>query len=197
MGSDDATRPTDDADNPARLIVLDCQADVVALVERSLEGDERAWEALVCRYAGLVNGISVRYGLSEDDRADVFHAVWSALWHDLEQVRHRPSLVSWLVLAAGRESWQALCRRSLAGADAPRAESVWLPEERLVVEERWATLTQAVDALEPCCQQLIKSLFFDPDHPSEDIVAQRLDLSPDSLVARRDRCLRGLRDLIS
>src|SRR5919198_6389432 len=82
-----------------------------ALVEACLRGEADAWEQLVRRYAGLVYSVARRYGLGEEDAADVFQGTWSALWERLTEVRNRARLGPWLITVAGRLAYQQLERR--------------------------------------------------------------------------------------
>ncbi len=173
------------------------------LIGRCLQGDERSWEALIRKYAGLIDGVAARYGLHEQDRADVFQAVCVELWRNLPKIKDRGRLAAWLATVAGRVSWQTLkARRSWqqrTTGDAVLEESpddTWRPEELLVLEERWSTLTRAVGALQPRCRQLVWALFFDPEHPSYETVAQRLEMPKDSIGPTRLRCLRSLRQAL-
>src|SRR5919198_1726963 len=71
-----------------------------ALVEACLRGEADAWEQLVRRYAGLVYSVARRYGLGEEDAADVFQGTWSALWERLTEVRNRARLGPLLITVA-------------------------------------------------------------------------------------------------
>ena len=51
---------------------------ITDLVTRASNGDERAWDALVERYAPLVWSVCRRYQLSSADADDVHQTVWLA-----------------------------------------------------------------------------------------------------------------------
>ena len=50
---------------------------VLALVARAIEGDQRAWDDIVERYAPLVYAICTRYRLGTHDIEDVGQTVWA------------------------------------------------------------------------------------------------------------------------
>jgi DNA-directed RNA polymerase specialized sigma24 family protein len=54
-------------------------APVADLVKRARDGDQRAWDAIVERFAPLVWSICRRYRLSGADAADVGQSVWLQL----------------------------------------------------------------------------------------------------------------------
>jgi hypothetical protein len=56
-----------------------CEGPVVTLVMRARDGDERAWAALVERYAPLIWSLCRRYRLGATDTADVGQNVWLLL----------------------------------------------------------------------------------------------------------------------
>lgn len=190
------------ADGP----LVDTRADPIvedqsdsALIERCLSGDEPAWECLIRRYAGLIHGVASRYCL-EEERADVFQAVCIELWRNLEKIKDRQRLAAWLVTVTSRLAWQALRQRrawqNTTTGDEPlefHVDEDRSPEEWLVAQERWETLRQAVETLRPRCRDLIRWLFFDPEEPSYETIAQRLSMPKDSVGPTRMRCLRSLR----
>ena len=62
-----------------------CEGPVVTLVMRARDGDERAWAALVERYAPLIWSLCRRYRLDAIDTADVGQTVWLLLVNHLGQ----------------------------------------------------------------------------------------------------------------
>ncbi len=65
---------------------------VVALVARARDGDERAWAALVERYAPLIWSLCRRYRLETTDTADVGQNVWLLLVNQLGKIRDSAAL---------------------------------------------------------------------------------------------------------
>ena len=89
---------------------------VVALVIRARNGDERAWAALVERYAPLIWSLCRRYRLDDTDAADVGQNVWLLLVNQLGKIRDPAALPGWLATTTRRE-----CGRVLNTAQVPHA----------------------------------------------------------------------------
>ena len=61
------------------------------LLLSAAEGDRRAWEELVDRYAPTLCAVISKYGLAGDDLADVGQATWLRLFGNIGQSRSRRS----------------------------------------------------------------------------------------------------------
>jgi RNA polymerase sigma factor (sigma-70 family) len=172
---------------------------VADLVTSARNGDERAWGALVERYAPLIWSICRKHRLGDADAKDVGQSVWLHLVDQLDRVRDPAALPGWLATTTRRECARVL--RAAQGPQAPRyvldAESV--PDKRsepadqeLLVAERHAALREALGGLPLCCQQLIAMLTADPVVPYAEISA-RLGIAVGSIGPTRARCLDRLR----
>jgi RNA polymerase sigma factor (sigma-70 family) len=173
------------------------------LIEKCLRGDPEAWERLVRRYANLVYGMARRYGLDQDDAADVFQNTWSALWERLPELRDRSRLGPWLITVAARHAHQQYQRQTrrttrheydydFESQPDPDAQ----PEDLAVAFDEAARLRRAMERLPERCRELLDYLFYDPQAPSYAEVARRLKVSPDTIGPLRWRCLRHLRALL-
>ena len=178
--------------------------DDVELVEACLRGESEAWEILVRRYAGLVYSVPRRYGLDEDDTADVFQNTWAALWEGLEELRDRRRIAPWLVVVAGRLSYRQVQRRRREfgrhGSDAAleeRPDPGALPEDQALAHDEAASLVRAMNRLPDRCRGLLEALFYDPAGPSYAQIAERLGMASDSIGPLRKRCLEHLRQLMT
>jgi RNA polymerase sigma factor (sigma-70 family) len=172
---------------------------VVALVVRARDGDERAWAALVERYAPLVWSLCRRYRLDSTDTADVGQNVWLLLVNQLGKIRDPAALPGWLATTTRRE-----CQRFLNKAQVPRAarhepDADNIPygedetiEQGLLAAERHAALREAFTHLPPRDQQLIALLIEEPPVPYTEISA-RLGIPVGSIGPNRRRCLDKLR----
>lgn len=174
-----------------------------ALIEACLRGEAEAWEQLVRRYSGLVYTVARRYGLDEEDAADVFQNTWSALWERLGEVRDRSRLAPWLITVAGRLAYQAIERRQRQQARHQpdidldeRPDTDASPEDRAIAEEQAARVRMAMARLSPRCRELLECLFYDPEAPSYAEIARRLGVAVDTVGSLRGRCLRQLRALL-
>jgi RNA polymerase sigma factor (sigma-70 family) len=180
----------------------DSQSDV-ELVEACLGGEPEAWECLVRRYANLVYSVARRYGLGDDDAADVFQNTWSTLWERLPEVRDRSRLAPWLITVTGRLAYQQQERRQRqlarqqSDVDLERQpDAAAQPEDMAVAKDEAARLRKAMTRLPERCQQLLGYLFYDPETPTYAEIASRLGVSPDTVGSLRGRCLRNLRSLL-
>jgi len=171
---------------------------VIGLVTRAKTGDQRAWDALVERYAPLVWSICRRYRLGHADTEDVSQNVWLRLVDQLDNLRHPAAVAGWLATTTQHE-----CSRVLRAAKRPAL--VQLPstdnipdgrdpiaEDELLIAERHAALREAFDDLPPRCQRLLALLTQDPPVPYAQISAT-LGIPIGSIGPRRRRCLDKMR----
>ena len=172
---------------------------VTALVMRARNGDQRAWDAIVERYAPLVWSICRRYRLADADADDAGQAVWLQLVEHIGQIRDPVSLPGWLATTTGHECSRivrAARRDSRPGqvvdvGDIP-GEQAAPPDDELLKAERHTALYDALAHLPPPCQQLIALLTEDPPLPYAQISA-RLGIPVGSIGPSRSRCLAKLR----
>jgi RNA polymerase sigma factor (sigma-70 family) len=172
---------------------------VTGLVTRARNGDQRAWAALVERYAPLVWAICRRYRLGNADIEDVSQSVWLRLVDQLDNLREPAAIAAWLVTTTQRECGRVLraARRPPPAALVPEADNIpdgqtRMAEQELLIAERHAALREAFSHLPPCCQQLIALLIEDPPVPYAQISA-RLGIPVGHIGPRRGRCLDKLR----
>src|SRR6266511_3202686 len=83
-------------------------SDLPALVRASADGDEKAWNELVRRYAYLVVAVTRQYRLSPVDAQDVSQTVWLRLVEHLAEIREPRALASWIVTTAKHECLRQL-----------------------------------------------------------------------------------------
>ena len=172
---------------------------VTALVTRAANGDQRAWDALVERYAPLIWSICRRYQLGGADADDVGQTVWFQLLDHLGELRGRPWWpAGWPPPPAGNAPGPGAKRgnRRLPGKcwtpRASRTRRPRRPEQELLAAERDALLREAFTRLPYCCQQLIALLTGDQPLSYAQISAQ-LGIPAGSIGPRRGRCLGKLR----
>ena len=172
---------------------------VTALVALAANGDQRAWEALVERYAPLTWSICRRYQLADADVGDVSQTVWLQLVDHLGELREPGALAGWLATTTRRE-----CARARRAQREPEAARYVLDDEsfpdaqtptaeqELLAAERDGALRQAFARLPCCCQRLLALLAGNQPLSYAQISAQ-LGISVDSIGPRRGRCLGKLR----
>lgn len=171
---------------------------VVALVEAARDGDKRAWDTIVDRYAPLVWSVCRRYDLSPADAEDVGGNVWLLLIEHLAAIRQPAALPGWIATTT-----QRACFRLLRGKnrqipvdevyDTDRTDDAGPPvDDRLLREERRIALRTAFRELPPRCQELLAMLFRDPPTPYQEISAA-IGMKVPSIGPTRMRCLDRLR----
>src|SRR5262249_53284306 len=109
---------------------------LIGLVTRARAGDQRAWDALVDRYAALVWSICRRNQLSRADAEDVGQNVWLHLVEQLDNLRDPAALAGWLATTTQRE-----CSRALRAVRGPQAagqalDSGNIPDEKAGIASR-------------------------------------------------------------
>jgi RNA polymerase sigma factor (sigma-70 family) len=173
---------------------------VVTLVMCARTGDERAWDALVERYAPLIWSLCRRYRLNAADTGHVAQSVWHGLANQLGKIRDPAALPGWLATTTRRECQRVLntaqaphaARYTLDAEDIPDDQAETLEQGLLLAAERHAALREAFADLPPRCQQLIALLIEDPP-VSDAEVSARLGVPVGSIGPNRRRCLDKLR----
>ena len=172
---------------------------ITDLVTRARNGDSKAWDALVERYAPLIWSICCRHRLADADARDVGQSVWLHLVDQLGTLRDPAALPGWLATTTRRECGRVLraARGPLAAGYSLDAETV--PDEQaatagqeLLAAERHAALREALLDLPLDCQRLIALLIADPPVPYAEISA-RLGIPVGSIGPTRRRYLDKLR----
>jgi RNA polymerase sigma factor (sigma-70 family) len=167
------------------------------LIRACLNGHEDAWTTLIAKYKNLIYSIPLKYGATPQDAADIFQAVCLELFNELPRLRKPDSLRSWLITVAAHQSfhWTRKLRRR-AEDELPEVEGEMLgvdPSAELIAQvEREQALREAVAALPPRCQEMIRLLFYHQPQLSYKEVAARLGLATGSIGFVRGRCLKRL-----
>jgi RNA polymerase sigma factor (sigma-70 family) len=162
-------------------------------------GDQRAWDALVERYAPLIWSICRRYRLNDADAEDVGQCVWLQLVDHVGKIRDPAALPGWLVTTTRRECARVLrsAQREDPGGWVPDIENIAAEmsrtaEEEILAAERHAALREALTDLPPAWQRLMVMLAADPPVPYAEI-SSSLGIAVGSIGPTRARCLDRLR----
>lgn len=200
-----------DADQGANLMTLNSdEPTTTTLIARCRDGDDRAWQMLVRRFARLVHSIPVRHGLTPAEVDDVGQEVFVALAQQLATIEDPERLPGWLATTARRISWQVMRRRTReapdAGEDLAAQEVVsgrmvaaaHLPtiSEVLTGWERQEALQAGFAALGERCRMLLQAIFLDAAEPTYDEISAQLGLPKGSIGPTRNRCLAQLREIL-
>ena len=175
--------------------------DVAGLVRGAAEGDRRAWERLVDKFARLIWSIAAEFKLSESDAADVAQTTWLRLLEHIDRIEHPDRVGSWLAATARNECLRSLAARKrvvlarddevLTGVVACSPEV----DERILADERDQVVRDALTHLPSKWQRLLELLMADPPASYADISTE-LDLPVGSIGPTRGRCLARLRVLL-
>lgn len=176
-----------------RVTTDDSDSSDYQLLQRCARGDELAWDQLVGRYQRLVFSVALKNGVSREDAADITQLTFMALLDSIEVLRDDGSLPSWLTTVARRQAWRVRRRTQW--------ERQWptdLTEAGATQDdyERLAVVHGALARLGTRCRQLLYALFFDPEHPSYAVIADRLKCAVGSIGPQRARCLQRMRSLL-
>jgi RNA polymerase sigma factor (sigma-70 family) len=169
------------------------------LLAAAAAGDQRAWDALVERYTGLLWSIARSYRLGPADAADVVQTTWLRLVEHLDKVADPERLPGWLATTARRECIHLMRRtdrRAESAAELPDLpDDGPAPDAALLRDERDAELWRALDRLDELCQRLLRVLMADPP-PAYADAAAALGIKIGSIGPTRARCLAKLRALV-
>ena len=171
------------------------------LVARCIDGDARAWEALVRRHERLVYSVGRSYRLEDEDMADVFQDVFTALLKGLPRLRDGRTLVRWLSSTSERIARTTALRRRRDAAREDRGdvtfanladtgEAVGADLEKV---ERQHQVRLALAGVPERCKRLLEALYYEDPTPSYTELSQRLGVPVGSLGPTRARCMQRLK----
>lgn len=172
------------------------------LVARCIDGEARAWEALVRRHERLVYSIGRSYRLGDEDMSDVFQDVFTALLKGLPRLRDGRTLVRWLSSTTERIARTTALkrRREAAREDREEATVANLQDsgeaigEDLERIERQHQVRLAMGGVSERCKRLLEALYYEDPTPSYAELSQRLGVPVGSLGPTRARCMDRLKD---
>lgn len=173
------------------------------LVSACLDGDDRAWNALIHKYKRLIYSIALRYHTSPEDAADIFQSVCLDLFSELSRVREAGALRGWLMTVTSHTAlrWRRRAlRRDLVERPDIDASIVGelnpSPDNDQAAVEQAQDLREAVARLPERCQAMLRMLFFeDPPRPYSEVAAS-LGLATGSIGFIRGRCLDKLKKVM-
>lgn len=166
------------------------------LVERCLEGDAAAWNALIDKYKRLIYAIPWRYGATQSDADDIFQSVCLELYNELSRLRQAGALRGWLSTVTVRQCLRMKQSRQKRGETGlQNAPEPALDEEAPAIEilERGQLVHEALNRIPERCREMMRMLFFeDPPIPYGE-VARTLGLAKGSIGFIRGRCMDKLK----
>jgi RNA polymerase sigma factor (sigma-70 family) len=172
--------------------------DDTRLVKECLAGNEEAWSQLIAKYKALIYSVPVKFGLPQQEAAEVFQATCVELLQRLPELRKTRALPKWLALVAHhqcyrwkRQQQRLVSRDSESGL--PEPETPAIADNVLQQTQEEHMLREALTGLTPQCRRLMEMLFFEtPPRPYVEVAA-RLGLETGSIGFTRQKCLLRLR----
>src|SRR6201998_2186597 len=167
------------------------------LVKECLSGSEEAWALLVEKYKALIYSVPVKFGLPQQEAAEVFQATCVELLERLPELRKPRALPKWLALVAHHQCfrWKLQQQRLVsrdAEPDLPVPETPAIAEHLLQQTQEEQMLREALSGLTPQCRRLMEMLFFENPPRSYTQAAAALGLEPGSIGFTRQKCLERL-----
>ncbi len=168
------------------------------LVKECLSGSEEAWSALIDKYKSLIYSIPIKYGLPQQEAAEVFQATCVELLTRLPQLREPQALPKWLMQVAHHQCYrwkqQQLRLVSRDGDDTLPEPSTHAVADALIQQtQEEQMLREAMMPLTPQCRRLVELLFLEtPARPYKEVAAE-LGLALGSIGFTRQKCMERLR----
>jgi len=175
--------------------LLAMRPDFTELVERARAGDASAWDAIVAGLQGIVWSTLAGFGLSHEDRNDVFAAAFFRLYERIDTIREPQKLPGWMATTTRHEALGiARARQRTESRDdmGERPAPVRPLDEQLLDDELHVAVRAAFSRLSPQHQDLLRLLTTEPPM-SYDEIAELLDIPRGSIGPTRQRCLERLR----
>lgn len=173
------------------------------LIRECLDGNERAWSALIDKYKNLIYSVPIRWGLPQADASDIFQSVIADLLTELGDLRDTNALPTWLVRVAAHKCMRRKreqMREVGHGREEPGPEFSTATERTLedLLDDarREQILREALYGASLQCRDLIRMLFFEaPTRPYAEVAAS-LGVAVGSIGFVRRKCLERLRKFL-
>jgi len=172
-------------------------SDLADLVVGAAAGEQKAWDELVDRFAGLVWHVARSHRLGDADASDVAQTVWLRLVESLPRLREPAAVGGWLATTTRHECLRVL---RLTGREVPDDSSAMVdipsldasPESVVELAEDRHRVRVALDRLSDRCRTLLRALAYSPDDSYAE-VSVALGMPVGSIGPTRSRCLEHLR----
>lgn len=167
------------------------------LVDAIQEGDDWAWQALVERLSGTVNGALSTFRVDVHLRNDAASETWKSLFEHLDRIRDVERLPSWAAIVAINNMRRILRRRtqSVLFGDMERlAPVIGIDDvDRVVEGEIREALVRAVGRLSCREQAIVRGRSFTDEPEPLAAMEERLGIPTGSIGPTLGRCIRKLR----
>ena len=167
------------------------------LVGLCLNGDARAWEALIIRYRRLIYSIPVKFNFTTADASDVFQAICLKLIEHLHELKDESKVSAWLITTTTRQCIHVRAQRMRESSteedfEEPADSGVNVEEIQIQTQEQH-NIRDAVSKLPDRCRSLLQLLYFEASNPSYEDIGRMLNMPVASIGPTRARCLDKLR----
>jgi RNA polymerase sigma factor (sigma-70 family) len=173
-------------------------ANLTKIWVRIIQGDDRAWQELVRRYAAMVYTVARRVGLSELDAEDCAQHSWLTLYRKRRTIKDPVAIPAWLVRTTHREAIrmaQNLRRPAVLDIEAAPGDARSVPHDEVRLLEFQVTLNRALDQLDPRCRKLITEMYLSGSDKKYREIASLIGVKPNSFGPLRKRCLVKLKEI--
>jgi RNA polymerase sigma factor (sigma-70 family) len=176
---------------------VDTGATDAELVARCRDGEQRAWDELVERFAGYVYAILARgFRMSDHESEDLFQEVFARLYERIDSLRDDEAIRAWIGQTTRRlaiDAYRASQKEGLAaGSGVPESGGLDSRLERL---GEALDVRRALSGLpEPCRDILTRFFIRDQSYRA---IGEALELPPGTIASRISRCLERLRKEIA
>ncbi|MFL5871409.1 MAG: RNA polymerase sigma factor [Solirubrobacterales bacterium] len=172
---------------------MDSGATDAELVARCRDGEQRAWDELVERFAGYIYAILARgYRMPDHEAEDLFQEVFARLYERIDSLRDDEAIRAWIGQTTRRLAIDAYRANQKEGAST-RSSLPDLGELDARIEQLAEALDvrRALSALPERCGEIL-TRFFIRDQ-SYRAIGEALQLPPGTIASRISRCLERLR----
>ncbi|WP_449222353.1 RNA polymerase sigma factor [Sulfidibacter corallicola] len=171
------------------------------LIQRCLEGDQPAWNALVNRYKRLVYHFPSDARLRAEDCDEVFQETFMAIYKQLDKLLEVDELSRWIATVAQRITWKtANRRRGQMDYEVPQEYDVIDPDDiaprQMELKVQQAMVRQSLAMLNTKCRKLLYLLFYEHDSSDYQAISKQAGIPHGSIGPTRKRCLVKFKDLL-
>jgi RNA polymerase sigma factor (sigma-70 family) len=168
------------------------------LVGLCLNGDSKAWEALILRYRRLIYSIPVKFNFTTADASDVFQAVCLKLIEHLHELKDESKVSAWLITTTTRQCIHVRSQRMRESSheddfEEPADDEAVNVEDIQIQTQEQQTVRNAVNKLPDRCRRLLELLYFETTNPTYEQIGKLMNMPVASIGPTRARCLEKLR----
>lgn len=178
------------------------KADLIEIVVKCRDGDNRAWNKLIKQVSPMIFSICHSMNLSREESFDIFGQVSYLILRNLNKLKSPEKLLSYVATTTRREIY-ALSRRvklfeyiMLTELSGGRVRVADTPDKIYEKTKGKELLQKAVLTLPQRDSDLIQLLFLDTSEPKYEEISEKLQIPVSSIGPTRARSLEKLRKLL-